>query len=187
MHMDATQLSQAVNEARRRAEQLVGGLGMEQITQRPDSARWSIAECIAHLNVTAKLVQKLIRKGVADARTKSDGKAAISGPFAIGMRGRLLIWIAEPPAKFRMPAPKSLAPPLNIDDPAQLLPEFMRAQDEWERLMKDSEDLDISRIMLGNLFSPFRCQLSGGMMWMMAHQRRHLWQAENVKKQLTGA
>jgi hypothetical protein len=63
----------------------------------------------------------------------------------------------------------------------------MRAQDEWEKLMKDAEGLDIARITIGSLLSPFRCQMSGGMMWMMAHQRRHLWQAENVKKQLTGA
>jgi hypothetical protein len=29
--------------------------------------------------------------------------------------------------------------------------------------------------------------MSGGMMWMMAHQRRHLWQAENVKKRIKPA
>jgi hypothetical protein len=96
----------------------------------------------------------------------------------------MLVWVAEPPPKFRIPAPKSVAPPMTIDAPAQLLPEFLRLQDEWEKLMKDAAGLDISRITLGGLLSPFRCQMSGGLMWMMAHQRRHLWQAENVKKAL---
>jgi hypothetical protein len=187
MQMDATQLSQEVNDCRRRAEQLVNGMLPDQLTRRADPAKWSVAECIAHLNLTAKVVQKIVRKGVAQSRAQSNRSKASQGPFPLGARGRLLIWIAEPPPKFRIPAPKSIAPPLAIDNPSGLLPEFMRAQDEWERLMKDADGLDISRITLGNFLSPFRCRMSGGMLWMMAHQRRHLWQAENVKKQLTGA
>jgi hypothetical protein len=185
MSMDAAQLSQAVNESRRRAEELVRGLTLEQVTQRPDPAKWSIAECIAHLNKTGKLVQKIARKGLESALANSNGRASTAaGTFSLGWRGRMLVWVAEPPPKFPIPAPKSVVPPVTIDEPAQLLPEFMRIQDEWEKLMKDAAGLDISRITLGALFSPFRCQMSGGLMWMMAHQRRHLCQAENVKKAL---
>lgn len=53
--------------------------------------------------------------------------------------------------------------------------------------MKDNEGLDLSKIKLGTFFSPFRCQLSGGIMWMMAHQRRHLCQAEKVKAEIVTA
>lgn len=181
MYMDVQRLTEEVNESRRRAEQLVSDLAAEEIMRRPDPARWSVAECITHLNLTGGLVQHFMKKGVAQARSESrTGK----GPFKLGARGRVLIWIAEPPPKFRMPAPKRVVPPLEIPDPAQLLPGFMRVQDGWEGLVKDADGLDLSQIKIGPFFSPFHCRLSAGLLWMMAHQRRHLWQAENVKREL---
>jgi hypothetical protein len=104
--------------------------------QRPDPAKWSIIECLAHLNITAKVVQKIVRKGVAKAKAANKASSA-GGPFPLGVRGRMLVWVAEPPPKFPIPAPKSVAPPVKIEDPAQIVPEFMRAQDEWENLMKN--------------------------------------------------
>jgi DinB superfamily len=182
--MDAQSFKKEVNDCRTRAAQLVDGLSGEQFVLRPDPAKWSVAECLAHLNKTAEVVVKITRKGIAQAKEKN---IRGEGPFRLGARGRLLIWIAEPPPKFRIPAPTSIVPPLTIDQPDRVLPEFMRAQDEWGRLFQEADGLDLARITLGSFFSPFRCQMSGGLMWMMAHQRRHLWQAENVKRQILTA
>lgn len=181
MSMDAQSFKQEVNDCRRRAQCLVDGLSRDQFVLRADPARWSIAECIAHLNRTAKLVQKITLQGVARAKEEN---LRGEGPFRLGTRGRILIWVAEPPPKFRIRAPRSVAPPLVMEQPEKLIPDFMRAQDEWERLLQEAEGLDLARVTLGTFFSPFRCQMSGGLMWMMAHQRRHLWQAENVKQQI---
>jgi hypothetical protein len=109
------------------------------------------------------------------------------GPFSIGLKGCLLVWIAEPPPKFRMRAPRSVRPPAQIDDPGKLLPDFMKAQDEWERLIRESAGLDLAKIKVGPLFSPLRQRLAATFPWMMAHQRRHLLQAENVKRQILSA
>jgi hypothetical protein len=177
-------LAQQISEARRRAEQLVRGLTTEQLAQRPDPAKWSIAECLAHLNVTASVIQPLMRQGMERGRRE---KILGKGPFSPGPKGRLLIWLAEPPPKIRFRAPKSVAPPVSISEPAKLLPEFMQVQDEWERLMTEAEGLDLARIKAGPRLSPLRCRLSGAFPWMMAHQRRHLWQAENVKTQIVSA
>jgi DinB superfamily len=181
MHLEAQRFSKEVNDCRRRAEQLVSGLTAQQLTQRPEPSRWSIAECLAHLNITGNVVQKLSSAAVARAHAGvRKGKA-----FPIGPRARLLIWIAEPPPKFRIPAPKGIVPPVEFPDPTALLAEFMTVQGCWEKLMKAGERVDLSKIKVGSLFSPFRCRLSGGLLWMMAHQRRHLAQAENVKREIT--
>jgi hypothetical protein len=184
MLMHPQTFKQEVNDCRRRAQQLADGLSSDQFVLRADAAKWSIAECIAHLNRTAKVVQKITLQGVARAKEKNIRGEA---PFPLGARGRLLIWVAEPPPKFRIPAPRGIAPPRTIDQPERLLPDFMRAQDEWERLLQEADGLDLARVTLGTFFSPFRCQMSGALMWMMAHQRRHLWQAENVKRQILSA
>src|SRR6266700_779106 len=166
-----SEVEENVQDIRRRAEALVAGLTPEQLTQRPEPDKWSIAECLAHLNVTAATIQPILAKGIE--RGKRDelfGK----GPFNLGPKGSFLVWLAEPPPKVRIRAPKSVAPPVAIADPAKLLPEFMRVQDEWIRLMKEAEGLNQSKIKMGPRLSPFRCRLCAGFPWMMAHQRRHL-------------
>ena len=102
MPMDSQTFTQEVNDCRRLAQQLVDGLSSDQFVLRADPGKWSIAECLAHLNRTAHVVQKIAWKGIARAKEKNlRGK----GPFPLGARGRMLIWIAEPPPKFRIPAP----------------------------------------------------------------------------------
>jgi hypothetical protein len=88
------------------------------------------------------------------------------------------VWIAEPPPKFRIPAPKNVRPPAAIGDPLKLLTDFLKAQDEWERLMRESHGLDQAKIKLGAITLPFRARFCAAIPWMMAHQRRHLLQAE---------
>jgi hypothetical protein len=179
--MEMTSLTAELVDIRCRAEALVSGVDAGQLTQRPDPAKWSIAECLAHLNVSANVVQPLIAKAIE--RGKKD-KVLGTGPFPLGFRGRLLIWIATPPPKFRIRAPKSVAPPVTIPNPTQLLPEFLKLQDEWQRLWNEAEGLDLARIDIARHLSPFCCHLSAAFPWMMAHQERHLLQAEKVKAQL---
>jgi len=184
MIFDSNRCAQEIDEVRRRAEALVGGLTPEQFTTQPEAGKWSAAECILHLNVTARVMQSLMEEAIAQARR--DNQVG-TRPFRIGAKGRLLIWIAEPPPKFRIPAPPHLRPPTRIDNPLKLLPDFLKAQDEWERLIRESAGLDLSKIKLGKPFSPFRARFAAALPWMMAHQRRHLLQAEKVKRQLFAA
>ena len=177
-----TQLSDELNQIRRRAQALVHGVPADQLTRRPDPASWSVAECLAHLNVTAAVMQSLIAHAIAQGK-----KAEVfgQGPFKLGVKGRLFIWIAEPPPKFRVRAPKALVPAAPMDDPSQLLVTFLRAQDEWERLWQEAQGLDMASINIGRRWSLLRCRLSASFPWMMAHQRRHLLQAEEVLKSRT--
>ena len=184
MIFDLDQCAHEINEARRRAEAVVLGLTPEQLTTQPEAGKWSVAECILHLNVTASVMQSLMEDAIA--RAKRDNQVG-TGPFKVGAKGRLLVWIAEPPPKFRIPAPPHLRPPAQIDNPLELLPDFLKAQDEWERLIRESASLDLSKIKVGKHFSPFRARFAAALPWMMAHQRRHLLQAENVKRQIFSA
>lgn len=179
--MEIKPLTSELDDIRRRAEALVNGIDAGQLTQRPHPAKWSIAECLAHLNITADVVQPLIAKAIE--RGKKDQLFG-TGPFSLGVRGRMLIWIATPPPKFRFRAPKAVEPPVSIADPSQLLPEFLKVQDGWQRLWNEAEGLDMTRINIGRPLSPFYCHLSAVFPWMTAHQQRHLLQAEKVKAQL---
>jgi len=182
MNYETGSMLRQIDESRQRAHELVSGLTAEQIARRPDPGKWSIAECLAHLNITAATVQKIMQRGIEQAKQQ---KRFGEGPFSIGPKGRLLVWIAEPPPKFRIRAPKNVRPPAASDDPLQVLPAFIKAQDEWERLMREQQGLDLERIKVGQ--GAFRMRLAAVLPWMMAHQRRHLLQAENVKRQIFSA
>lgn len=181
MNLDLDCCAHDIKEARSRAQSLISGLPHDQLTKQPEPGKWSVAECILHLNTTAQIVQSLMEKAIAEGKRN---KTLGTGPFGIGFKGRLLFWIAEPPPKFRMRAPRTVRPPSQIENPLKLLPDFLKAQDEWERLIRESAGLDLGKIMIGPRFSAFRMRLAGVVPWMMAHQRRHLLQAENVKRQI---
>ena len=182
MKFEVQSVSRDIADSRRRAQALVDAVSADQLMRRPDPGKWSIAECLAHLNITAETLQKFMARGIEQAKQE---KRFGEGPFSIGPKGRLLVWIAEPPPKFRIRAPKNVRPPAAINDPLQVLPAFMKAQDEWERLMQEQEGLDLAKIKVGQ--GVFRMRLAAALPWMMAHQRRHLLQAENVKRQILSA
>src|SRR5215471_14488717 len=167
MKLDVQSVSRDIADSRRRAHALIDAVSADQLVRRSDPGKWSIAECLTHLNLTAVTVQKFMAHGIEQAKQE---KRFGEGPFSIGPKGRLMVWIAEPPPKFRIRAPKNVRPPAEIDDPLQLLPAFLKAQDEWERLMHEQEGLDLAKIKVGQ--GAFRVRLAAALPWMMAHQRR---------------
>jgi hypothetical protein len=61
---------------------------------------------------------------------------------------------------------------------------FMKAQDEWERFLREQKELVLEKIKVARPFSPFRARLAAALPWMMAHQRRHFVAGRNVKRQI---
>ncbi|HST78713.1 MAG TPA: DinB family protein [Verrucomicrobiae bacterium] len=176
-------LSGQLDSIRKRAELLISGLTPDQLTLRPDPSKWSIADCLQHLNLTAAAVQPKIAAAIEKGRREN---LAGTGPFSPGPWGKLLIWIAEPPPKFRLRAPSHIAPTAGQTGSTQLMAEFMRFQDGWQKLIQDSEGLNQKKIKVESLFPGLpRLSLAAPIPWMLAHQRRHLLQAENVKRSIT--
>jgi hypothetical protein len=177
------QLRAQLDSIRSRTSELTSGLTPDQLTRRPSPSSWSITECLAHLNLTAAVVQPKVAAAIERARKNH---LTGSGPFFPGALGRLLFWIAEPPPKFRMRAPKKILPAVAHAEPAQVASDFMKVQDLWEKLINDAEGLDQNRIKVASFPGLPRMRLSGIIPWMLAHQRRHLLQAENVKQEICG-
>ena len=176
-----TTLIEQLEDIRRRTRELVAGLSPEQLTRRPDPTKWSIAECLAHLNVTAAGYLKPMDAAIQQGR---ENKMFGKGPYKPGFLGSVLRWFAEPPPKIRLRAPKAILPPTSISDGTQVVAEFMRVQDEWERLAKAMDGLDLKKVKCNGIRPMPRLRLAAPIPWMLAHERRHLLQAENVKKQL---
>ena len=158
--------------------QLLDGLTEEQFNWRENPGRWSIAECLVHLNVTARLYLPLIKSAMEEARSR---KLFNDGPFRHGFLVNWLIRTTEPPPKLKTKSPKIFVPP--PDQPlATVATEFMALQDQFLAHIREANGLHLSRIKVISPVSRFlRMSLGQSFAFLAAHERRHLWQAREVK------
>lgn len=158
---------------------LISGLTDEQFNWQPAPGRWSIAGCIDHLNKTAAgLFIPKIDGAIADARKrglKSDG------PFAYSAFARWAVRTNDAPAKMKFKAPKNTKPAshLSLDTTRD---EFVRWQDELGKRLRDADGLDLRRAKEVFPFWPVKWSLGVFMLMMIAHERRHILQAREVRQ-----
>jgi hypothetical protein len=165
------------------AESITHGLMDEQFRWRPSPARWSIGECFAHINTTNRITLPAIEAGISAGR--ASGKKG-EGPFQYGFLSRKFIASQEPPAKKKFKAPKAFLPPAEFDMDATLA-EYRRLSLELKRLTRDADGLHLSRVktkmpaLPSVLRAIVRMPLGGQLVLTTTHDRRHLWQAEQVR------
>lgn len=163
------------------AEELTAPLSPEQFNWRPDSHRWSIAECIAHLNVVDEIDIPLLTTAIDRGWTEGmTGRP----PFRYGRLSRWMIQYFEPPSRFKMKAPKIYAPPRqpNLSKP-DLMSKFVAVHKSIEELVCRSNGLNLERVKTKTpVFSWMEFSLGARFALITAHDRRHLWQAWQVRR-----
>ncbi len=167
-------------EVRRAAHALVDPLTDEQFNWHPAPGRWSIAECLMHLCETGEMYVPLLRDAIREGRRR--GKLG-EGPFHHGMFGRFFISRIEPPAKVKIPAPKSMT--VGIDatrhDKETLLARFDALGRELRSLVAEADGVDLDRVKIPSVVIRLvRMNLGEWFQFIAAHERRHLWQGSNV-------
>lgn len=162
----------------RRAAALLSGLDDTTVNWRPDDRSWSTAQCIDHLNVAARVYQAAMEPALEAARTKGRTRR---GPIRPGWFERKFLASLEPPPKRKLPAPSKIVPALrgNRDE---LLEEFRRQHANVSELIRAFAGLDLGSIRFQNPFIPIlRFTVGTGLLVIPAHERRHLWQAEQLR------
>jgi hypothetical protein len=156
---------------------LMSGVTTAQLNWQPDGgARWSIGQCLDHLTKTADLYGAAIADAIA-AAPPAAAKAARPN-----LLGRAFIWFIEPPVRIKTPAPGT-AHPASTCDPASVRLEFERTLAALQTLASRAINVDSGRARFANPFANGRYvfNVATGIMVLLAHARRHLLQAEQVK------
>lgn len=159
------------------AKGLAEGLTREQLNWRPEPGRWSVAQCLDHLNAINRASAELLDRAVAEGRQKGLLK---DGPYAYGFLSRWFLQTLEPPVKRRFRAPAKFRPGADrsLDD---VLPPFLALHERVETLLRQADGLDLARIKVPSpVTSLFRYSLGMAFWLLTAHDRRHLWQARQV-------
>ncbi len=176
---DIAELITSLQAASRSAEELVASVPIELLQSPPQPGAWSAAQCLAHLAVTNFTYVAAMRTAVKPALHLRNHER--SGPLRPGFPTRLFLNHLEPPVRKRVRAPEAIQPPVRVDGRAALK-EFLRSQDAAIELLQECRHLDLNRIRFPNPFVPgLRFTVGAGFLIIAAHNRRHLWQAAQVR------
>lgn len=166
-----------VSELRTRLARLSAGLTAAQINWQPDGGKaWSVGQCLDHVTLTTHLYGGFIDKAVAAA-------PAAQGPAAWpDLLGRGFIWFLEPPARIKTPAPAQ-AIPRSTFEPGAVIAEAEGGLAYLQELTGRAVKVDSRRTRFANPLAGGRrvFNVATGILVMLAHARRHLTQAEQVK------
>ena len=163
------------------ADTLVAPLSDEQFAWQPASPagkpRWSIAQCIDHLNVTARLYLPQLDEGIASAIRQG---LYSGGPFKYSWFARLFVRMMEPPPRMRVKSPAAFHPPA-ARTRREIMAAFRAYQVQFIDRLRQANGLDLARARVRSpAVSWIHVPLGSGFAAMTAHERRHLWQARRV-------
>lgn len=159
-------------------------LSDEQLRWKPAPGRWSVVECLQHLNLAERYyirniqhkVDKLglVQTNPTDQTIESD------------WIGKLFSYAVDPQANVKIPAP-GLVRPRHADDlhPASVLAQFLELQTLLRDLLGKAVYLDWNRDRLATLFGNWlTIRVGDALRMLVAHTERHLNQAMRVKREM---
>ena len=176
-------LRREADEAREQLQSLVSPLSDEELQWRPAPRKWSVAEILTHLSLTAKVCLPALDRAVQEAEQR--GWQSL-GPFRLTTMGKFFVWYVEPPPAIRLPAPMGLVPRLT-GTPREAWPEFLHWHAAVLERMERAAGLDLNRARFQSPFAKFvRMDLLALFSVFTAHERRHIWQMRNLLRQMKG-
>jgi hypothetical protein len=181
MHPQLVAIQEDFAGASSRLDKLEAAMAGATWTRRPAPERWSPAECIAHLNLSAQAMLPLIDKALAEAR-------AVGGRPPSRYHRDVLGWILwktlGPPVRFRTRTPAPFVPQADVPI-ATLLAEFRQLQREQVARVWAADGLPLASIYINSPFAAgAKYNVYACLSILPRHEHRHLWQAERAAEVL---
>jgi hypothetical protein len=123
--------------------------------------------------------------GIVDEAVKAE-----RGPFR-GLRptifGRWFVTSLEPPVRMKAKAIDATKPGPRFSR-HEVLARYKASHEGYQQLVRAAAAIDVNRVVGRNaIVKQVKMRLSTVLMVVPAHDRRHLWQAANVKRAVQGA
>ncbi|HEX6575923.1 MAG TPA: DinB family protein [Gemmatimonadaceae bacterium] len=183
MNSQLAKLVDELNHAQARLERLGEQVPDDRWSKRSDEARWSVAECVAHLNLTSEAYIPRIRKAIEEARALPPAGSRSYSRDVIGWMFGKMVGPLPKIGKVRIGRVKTVPAfvPSGNFPKQQLLAEFKRLQDELIRLVRECDGLAIDEVKITSPFGErIRYNAYSALVLLPRHEERHLQQAELV-------
>ena len=173
-------VSQELIEARTRLATLCQELDEHGWLRRPAAGGWSVGQIVTHLNATSEHYIPLIDEAIRTGRAQ--GLTARPGRLRRGLLGWALVRMLEPPYRIRTSTSPAFEP-AGVASMADTRERFDYLQQELLARLEAAAGLDLEKLPVQ---SPFSARVSYNLYVafavLAAHQRRHLWQAEQTRQ-----
>ena len=177
MHPQLQVLREQLAIATVRATSLVGATDDTTFNRQPLPGSWSVGECLEHLNITSLAFIPRIDSVLLAGDPSKVGDETV---FKAGLIGGLLAWSLEPPYRTRTKTPPAFVPP-TVRERAAVLAEFTRLQTALRERLDYCEGRNLNLLKIRSPFKEsIRYNLYAAFLALLAHERRHLWQAEQA-------
>jgi len=169
-----------VGSATLKAKSLIAGRTEVCLTTRLEQTSWSVAECLDHLTQTTTAFIPAITAAMARAP-----QLAMNRSLKTGALTKLLIQNLEHPYRLRF---NVLAPLVPRQQNFYLAwSDFENSQAQLKEIMQSASGLAIDEVSIESpVYARFNYNVYGALRMLTAHQRRHLWQIEQIFKALDG-
>ena len=170
-----------IDECERDAERLVADMDDVSINRPPPAGGWSVAQCLDHLALMNEFYLRGWQQAVTDAArtTRRPFNGLRPTPF-----GRWFVKSLEPPVKMKGKAIAAVRPRATFTRDG-ILASYKQSHDGYRHLLRSAAAVDANRIVRPNaIVNTVKMRLATVLLVIPAHDRRHLWQAANVKRAL---
>ncbi len=149
------------------------GLSSHDMHWNPAPGKWSIAQCLDHLNQTARQYGPALEGALAK-------NLPMRGAFAPSWMQRKMLHMVGPANPRRLKAPRSFQAAATPESDG--VEDFLHLQEELVRCMQAAQGLDLNRSKLRSPALPIlRLSLGVAFDLLGLHAQRHLNQAQRVR------
>jgi hypothetical protein len=173
----ADDLARQLDRVSEQARQLGAEFSPRELSDPPPRGGWSAADNLMHLTVSSRALIPRMSKTLAKLDAAGRRSPHPSRPDWIG---RLYSWALEPPVRLKVRAPQPFVPPLGTPA-SDALPAFLAEQASLRTLVEQSVGLDLAGRKVPSPVSRYvRYNVCSAFHILLAHERRHLWQARRA-------
>ncbi len=175
LHWQLEAIRGEIRDNQQRAHDLAAAVTDEQWVARPEPTRWSISECLAHLNLTSVAMLANMNNAIAGGQSGKQPRRYRRDPI-----GWMLCWTMEPPVRKQFTTTAPFVPESG-DSKDATLAEFDAQHAAQATALELAAGRDLGRAKMESPFnSKIRYNVYSAFRLLTAHERRHLWQAEQA-------
>jgi DinB family protein len=164
----------------REGRALAESLSEAEFNWQPAPGSWSIGQCLQHLATGTDEVLPAIDRAIATAR---EHQWMAQGPVRYGLFARMMVTSMEPPVKWRMKTNRMFQPAREPLQRVAVLAELAASRGRILERVRQSVGLNLKRaIVVSPVSRLIRVPLGAYLAFLAAHDRRHLWQARQVRE-----
>ena len=180
----AHQLQQRIRTVLETVEREFRPLTAEQLNWKPDTSRWSITQCLQHLNLAERFYIRNLQKKVDDLGLIQTNPA--DQALEAGLVGRMLRYAIDPKTKMKLPTP-SFTHPRNDLNAEDVMKQFIEIQQLLHDLLDKAVYIDWNQTKIMTLFGNWiKINVGDAFLMLVAHTERHINQAMRVKEEAAG-